>query len=49
MNEKESEITNEVRILNNLRRIEKHTFGIKIGIFLIIIQAFVLPVILRNL
>ena len=32
---KESEISNEERILNNLRRIEKHTFGIKIGIFII--------------
>jgi len=41
---KESEISNEERILNNLRRIEKHTFGIKIGIFIIAIYWVVLPV-----
>ena len=47
--EKEAEKSDEERILHSLQKIEKHTFGIKIGIFLIIIYAFVLPVILRNL
>ena len=41
--------TKEEMIIYHLQKIERHTFGIKCGIFLIIIYAFVLPVILRNL
>ena len=39
MSEEVSDITNEVRILNNLRRIDKHLFTIKIGVFIIAICA----------
>jgi hypothetical protein len=42
---KEYEKSNEERILNSLQKIEKHTFGIKIGIFMILIYA----ILLRNL
>jgi hypothetical protein len=41
MNEKESDITNEVRILNNLRRIDKHLLSIKIGVFIIAMCALI--------
>ena len=41
IDEKESDISNEERILNKLRRIEKHTFGIKIGIFIIAMCALI--------
>lgn len=41
MSEEVSDITNEVRILNNLRKIEKHLFTIKIGIIIIAMCALI--------
>jgi TRAP-type uncharacterized transport system fused permease subunit len=41
---KESEKSDEKSILNTLQKIEQHAFGIKIGIYVIIIYAFVLRI-----
>ena len=42
--EKEYEKSDEISILNTLQKIEQHAFGIKIGIYVIIIYAFVLRI-----
>jgi hypothetical protein len=53
MNEKESDITNEVKILDNLERIDNHLFFIKMiallqcGVFIITICA--LPYLIKKI
>jgi len=46
---KESEKSNEERILNTLQKIEKHAFGIKIGIFIILIYVSVFRNLIKGL